>query len=68
MVLDGPMAGEAFRVYVEQVLVLTLAPGDVVVMDNLAAHRVAGVHEAIQTAGASVLLLPAYSSDLNPIE
>ncbi|MBL6458225.1 IS630 family transposase, partial [Belnapia sp. T6] len=68
LVLDGPMTGEAFRAYVEQFLVPTLAPGDVVVMDNFAAHKVAGVREAIQRARAHVMLLPAYSPNLNPIE
>lgn len=67
-VLDGPMTGPVFRAYVAQVLVPELAPGDVVVMDNLAAHKVAGVAEAIRAAGASVLYLPPYSPDLNPIE
>lgn len=68
LVLDGPMTGEAFRAYVEQFLAPTLLPGDVVVMDNLAAHKVAGVREAIAAAGASLLYLPPYSPDLNPIE
>ena len=68
LVLDGPMTGEAFRAYVEQFLTPTLSPGDVVVMDNLAAHKVAGVREAIAAAGASILYLPPYSPDLNPIE
>jgi transposase len=68
LVLDGPMTGEAFRAYVAQFLVPTLKPGDVVVMDNLAAHKVAGVREAIRAARAHVMLLPAYSPDLNPIE
>ena len=67
-VLDGPMTGEAFQAYVRQVLVPELEPGDVVVMDNLAAHKVAGVREAVRAAGASVLYLPSYSPDLNPIE
>ena len=67
-VLDGPMTGDAFRVYVEQVLAPELEPGDVVAMDNLQAHKVAGVVEAIRAAGASVLDLPSYSPDLNPIE
>lgn len=68
LVLDGPMTGEAFRAYVEQFLVPVLSQGDVVVMDNLAAHKVAGIREAIAAAGASVLYLPPYSPDLNPIE
>ena len=68
LVLDGPMAGAAFRAYVERVLAPALTPGDVVVMDNLAAHKVAGVREAIAAAGASALYLPPYSPDLNPIE
>ena len=63
-VLDGPMTGEAFRAYVEQFL----APSDVVVIDNLSAHKVAGSAQAIAAAGASILYLPAYSADLNPIE
>ena len=67
-VLDGPMTGEAFRAYVEQVLAPELEPGDAVVMDNLSPHKVAGVKEAIRAAGASVLYLPSYSPDLNPIE
>ena len=68
MVLDGPMTGPAFRAYVEQFLAPVLAAGDVVVMDNLAAHKVAGVAEAIAAVGASILYLPPYSPDLNPIE
>jgi transposase len=68
LVLDGPMTGGTFRAYVEQFLAPALSPGDVVVMDNLAAHRVAGVREAIAAAGASILYLPPYSPDLNPIE
>jgi transposase len=68
LVLDGPMTGAAFRAYVEQALVPALQPGDVVVMDNLAAHKVAGIEEAIALAGASLLYLPPYSPDLNPIE
>lgn len=68
MVLDGPMSGAAFRAYVEQVLVPTLKPGDVVILDNLPAHRVSGVREAIEAAGATRLFLPPYSPDLNPIE
>ena len=67
-VLDGPMTGEIFRAYVEQMLAPSLRRGDVVVLDNLPAHKVAGVKEAITAAGASVLYLPRYSPDLNPIE
>ena len=68
LVLDGPMTGAAFRAYIEQALAPALKPGDVVVMDNLAAHKVAGIEEAIALAGASLLYLPPYSPDLNPIE
>ena len=68
LVLDGPMTGPAFCAYVEQFLAPALAPGDVVVLDNLAAHKVKGVRQAIAAAGASVLYLPPYSPDLNPIE
>jgi len=68
LVLDGLMRGEVFRAYVEQMLAPALSPGDVVVLDNLAAHKVAGVGEAIRAVGASVLYLPPYSPDLNPIE
>lgn len=67
-VIGGAMDGSAFRAYVERVLVPDLRRGDVVVMDNLAAHKVAGVREAIRRAGAGVLYLPPYSPDLNPIE
>lgn len=67
-VLDGPMNGEAFLVYVEKILVPALRPGDIVVMDNLAAHKVQGVRARIEAAGASLLYLPPYSPDLNPIE
>jgi transposase len=68
MVLDGPMNGVAFRAYVEQALAPTLKPGDIVIMDNLPAHRVSGVREAIEAAGATRLFLPPYSPDFNPIE
>jgi transposase len=68
LVLDGAMNGEAFRAYVEQILAPTLAAGDIVIMDNLASHKVTGVREAIEARGASVLYLPPYSPDLNPIE
>ena len=66
MVLDGPMNGPAFLAYVEQVLVPTLRPGQIVVMDNLPAHKIAGVRAAIEATGAR--LLPPYSPDFNPIE
>lgn len=67
-VIDGPMNGELFRAYVEQFLAPTLAPGDIVVMDNLPAHKVRGVAEAIAARGAELRYLPPYSPDLNPIE
>jgi len=66
--LDGPINGPAFLTYVEQFLAPTLRRGDVVVMDNLAAHKVAGVAEAITAVGASIFYLLPYSPDLNPIE
>jgi transposase len=68
MVLDGPINGELFQVYVEQVLVPDLKAGDIVVMDNLGSHKGAAVRAAIEAAGASVLYLPPYSPDFNPIE
>lgn len=68
MLLDGPMNGPAFLAYAEQVLAPTLAPGDIVVMDNLPAHKISGVREAIERAGATLLFLPPYSPDFNPIE
>ena len=67
-VLDGAMNGAYFLAYVEQVLVPTLRKGDIVFADNLPAHKVSGVREAIEAAGAALRLLPAYSPDLNPIE
>lgn len=67
-VLDGPMNGEAFLVYVGKILLPALSPGDIVVMDNLAAHKVLGVRSLIEGAGAKLLYLPPYSPDLNPIE
>lgn len=67
-VLDGPMDGESFLAYVEQILVPTLTPGDIVVADNLAAHHVEGIGEAIAAAGATLWYLPPYSPDFNPIE
>ena len=68
MVLDGPINGELFLTYVEQVLVPELRPGDIVIMDNLGSHKGAGVRAAIQAAGASLRYLPPYSPDFNPIE
>jgi transposase len=68
MVLDGPMDGEAFLAYVREILVPELSPGDVVIMDNLPAHKVAGVRGSIEAAGAHLLHLPPYSPDFNPIE
>ena len=67
-VFDGPMDGDCFLAYVEQMLAPTLLPGDVVVMDNLASHKVAGIREAIEATGAMLRYLPPYSPDLNPIE
>jgi putative transposase len=66
--LDGPMNGERFRVYVERVLAPTLLPNDLVVMDNLGSHKGQAVRSAIRQAGAKLFLLPKYSPDLNPIE
>ena len=68
MVLDGPMNRPAFLAYVSQVLVPELKPGDVVILDNLPAHKGSKVREAIEAAGASLLYLPPYSPDFNPIE
>jgi transposase len=68
LVVDGAINGEVFRAYVAQQLVPSLRPGDIVVMDNLSAHKVRGVREAIESAGAEVCYLPPYSPDLNPIE
>ncbi|UPU01647.1 IS630 family transposase (plasmid) [Bradyrhizobium barranii subsp. apii] len=68
LVLDGPMDGDAFLAYVEQLLAPSLRPGDTVIMDNLPAHKVHGVREAIQAVGASLLYLPPYSPDFDPIE
>jgi transposase len=67
-VYDGAMNGNVFLAYVEQVLVPSLSEGDIVVMDNLPAHKAAGVRDAIEAAGANLLYLPPYSPDFNPIE
>jgi transposase len=66
--LDNPINGTRFRVYIEKVLVPTLSPGDVVIADNLGSHKGKAVRHAIRQAGARLLLLPKYSPDLNPIE
>jgi transposase len=68
MVLDGPINGQWFQAYVDQVLVPTLRDGDIVVMDNLGSHKSAGVRKAIEAVGATLLYLPPYSPDFNPIE
>ena len=67
-VLDGPINRDAFQTYVDQVLVPELAPGDIVVMDNLGSHKGSAVRAAIEAAGAHLLFLPPYSPDFNPIE
>ena len=67
-VLDGPMNAASFLAYVEQALVPTLRPGDIVVMDNLSSHKGAAIRRAIRAAGAKLFFLPPYSPDLNPIE
>ena len=68
MLTDGPMDGDVFLAYVQTFLCPTLLPGDIVVLDNLSSHKVAGVREAIQAVGANLRYLPPYSPDLNPIE
>lgn len=67
-VFDGPINGACFRAYVEQLLVPTLVPGDIVIMDNLGSHKSKAVRNAVRAAGARLWLLPKYSPDLNPIE
>ena len=67
-VLDGPINREAFETYVEKVLIPELRPGDIVIMDNLSSHKGPRVHQMIEAAGASLLYLPPYSPDFNPIE
>jgi transposase len=66
--IDGPINGERFRLYVEKVLVPSLKPGDIVIMDNLGSHKSKAVRRAIRAAGAYLFFLPKYSPDLNPIE
>jgi transposase len=67
-VFDGAINGERFRAYVEQMLAPALTPGDIVILDNLSSHKIAGIREAIEAHGAQILYLPPYSPDLNPIE
>lgn len=67
-VLDGPIDGESFLAYVEQILVPTLSPGEIVIMDNLGSHKSDAVRQAIRKTGARLFFLPPYSPDLNPIE
>ena len=67
-VIDGPINGESFLAYIQQILVPTLGPGDIVIMDNLGSHKGRAVRNAIRAAGARLLFLPPYSPDLNPIE
>jgi len=66
--LEGPIDGESFRLYVEKVLLPTLRPGDIVIMDNLGSHKGKAVRQLIRSAGAKLFFLPKYSPDLNPIE
>ena len=68
MVLDGPMTSAWFLAYVEQILVPTLRRGDVVILDNLPAHKSAAVRNAVEATGAELRFLPPYSPDFNPIE
>ena len=68
MTVPAATDGDVFRAYVEQVLCATLVPGDVLILDNLSAHKVAGIRELIEACGAQLLYLPPYSPDLNPIE
>jgi transposase len=67
-VIDGPINGESFLAYVEEVLVPALKPGDIVIIDNLGSHKGKAVRRAIRAAGAKLFFLPPYSPDLNPIE
>jgi len=67
-VFDGPINGTAFRAWIEQALAPTLEPGDIVILDNLSSHKVAGIKQTIEARGAKLVYLPPYSPDLNPIE
>lgn len=66
--LDGPMNGARFRTYIEAVVLPTLKPGDLVIMDNLSSHKSPAIRQALRSVGAKLFLLPKYSPDLNPIE
>jgi len=66
--LEGPIDGESFRIYVEKVLIPTLRPGDIVILDNLGSHKSKAVRQLVRSAGAKLFFLPQYSPDLNPIE
>jgi transposase len=66
--IDGPIDGQSFRLYIDEVLIPTLRPGDIVIMDNLGSHRSSAVRRALRAAGAKLFFLPKYSPDLNPIE
>jgi transposase len=66
--LEGPINGESFRLYVDEVLIPTLQPGDIVIMDNLGSHRSSAIRRSLKAAGAKLFFLPKYSPDLNPIE
>jgi transposase len=66
--IDGPINGESFRLYIDQVLIPTLRPGDIVIMDNLGSHRSGAIRRTLRAAGAKLFFLPKYSPDLNPIE
>ena len=67
-VIDGPINGDSFRAYVEQILLPTLKPGDIVIIDNLGSHKAKVIRSILRSAGAKLLFLPPYSPDLNPIE
>ncbi len=67
-VIDGPIDGESFLAYVEQLLLPTLKPGDIVIVDNLGSHKAKAVRDALRSVGAKLFFLPPYSPDLNPIE
>ena len=68
MIMDGAMDGEMFSAYVKTLLVPCLMPGDIVIMDNLPAHKVSSARQAIEATGAALIFLPPYSPDFNPIE